>query len=139
MDTTELYIKMCEQSWPDLKAYRIYLSRKLRMLYALERKVVFWRDSVNTSNYDRGFPLWEQDQLQEMLRDVERLNTSIHNITLAYNFARFCGIDDEDSEGSSNIYIRKGSMEQLWLSFVMHEKYGKVWDGEQWRLISENL
>lgn len=24
------------------------------------------------------------------------------------------------------------SMEQLWLAFVMKEKYGKIWDGEDW-------
>ncbi len=24
------------------------------------------------------------------------------------------------------------SMEQLWLAFVMKEKYNKVWDGEEW-------
>ncbi len=25
-----------------------------------------------------------------------------------------------------------GSMEQLWLAFVMKEKYNKVWTGEEW-------
>ena len=25
------------------------------------------------------------------------------------------------------------SMEQLWLAFVMHEKYNKVWTGTEWR------
>lgn len=24
------------------------------------------------------------------------------------------------------------SIEQLWLAFVMHKKYGKVWDGQEW-------
>jgi hypothetical protein len=24
------------------------------------------------------------------------------------------------------------SMEQLWLAFVMREKYGKKWDGKEW-------
>ena len=27
------------------------------------------------------------------------------------------------------------SMEQLWLAFVMKEKYGKVWDGATWTLV----
>lgn len=26
----------------------------------------------------------------------------------------------------------KTTMEQLWLAFVMHELYGKTWDGEGW-------
>jgi len=31
-------------------------------------------------------------------------------------------------------YSERGnmSMEQLWLTFVMHEKYGKKWDGQEW-------
>jgi hypothetical protein len=28
--------------------------------------------------------------------------------------------------------VKFTSMEQLWLSFVMKEKYEKVWDGEEW-------
>ena len=28
----------------------------------------------------------------------------------------------------------KWSMEQLWFAFVMKEKYGKVWDGESWKI-----
>ncbi len=27
------------------------------------------------------------------------------------------------------------SMEQLWLAFVMKEKHGKTWDGNQWELV----
>ena len=26
----------------------------------------------------------------------------------------------------------QGLWEQLWLAFVMHEKYGKKWDGNDW-------
>jgi len=28
--------------------------------------------------------------------------------------------------------VKEGSMEQLWLAFVMKEKYNKVWNGEKW-------
>jgi hypothetical protein len=30
---------------------------------------------------------------------------------------------------------RIDSMEQLWLAFVMKEKYGKIWNGEEWVII----
>ena len=33
----------------------------------------------------------------------------------------------------SEIVVRGASMEQLWLAFVMKEKYNKVWDGEDWK------
>ena len=29
------------------------------------------------------------------------------------------------------------SMEQLWLAFVMHEKYGKKWDGKEWHFFTK--
>jgi len=78
------------------------------------------------------FWLPHQDQLQEMVRGLEKFDTSIQDITLACAFARFIGINNQDAEGRSNVFIRKGSMEQLWLAFVMKEKYHKVWDGNEW-------
>ena len=29
-------------------------------------------------------------------------------------------------------YCKFGSLEQVWLAFVMKEKYGKVWNGDDW-------
>ena len=98
-------------------------SRKDRKFYSAEAEGKF---------SDLKIWLPRQDELQKMLGDVPRFDTSIHSITLAYNFAKFCGIYDEDSEGSSNIHIRKGSMEQLWLGFVMKTLHEKVWDGSKW-------
>jgi hypothetical protein len=79
-----------------------------------------------------GIWLPYQHQLQDMLRHIDKFDTSIQSITIACNFARFIGIDDEDEEGRSNIHIRKGSMEQLWMAFVMKELYSKIWNGEDW-------
>jgi len=75
-----------------------------------------------------------QDQLQEMLlADPDnRFDTTVCYITLTYNFARFCGIDDEDAEGMSNVDLRKESLEVLWLAFVMAEMYSKEWNGKKW-------
>jgi len=81
--------------------------------------------------------LWfpHQSQLQEILLEDpdNRFNTSICSITLVCQFAKFLGIFDEDAEGRSNIYLRKESLEVLWLAFVMFELYQKVWDGKDWR------
>ena len=125
MDTSETYIKMCEKAWkflkPDIPIGELLFSRRLRMLYVLDGKVVHWRESVNTSNSDRAFPLLEQDQLQEMIGNYENC--------LAL-------IDRYDQESSVDYdYPEVKSMEQLWLAFVMKEKYSKVWSGAQWEAV----
>ena len=59
-----------------------------------------------------------QDQLQEMMSDeLLGLQTVC---AVIYEFAVSAG-------ETSGITI-DGSMEQLWLAFVMHEKYQKIWD-----------
>ena len=132
MDKTENYIKMhlalppCMQKTPCEGDY--YYDRDTGKAGGRMGVVYF-----DTSNLIK---LYEQDQLQEMLRDIEKFDTSIQNITILCNFARFCGIDNEDAEGRSNIHIRKGSMEQLWICFVMKELHNKTWDGTAWNLIT---
>ena len=121
MDISETYIKMCEKAWSDLKEYEPLFSRRMRMLYVVDDKVGHWRLVVNISNYDRAFPLWEQDQLQEMVKR-RRLADSLDD------FARFCGFYRGRKLA---VHIFK-SMETIWLAFVMKEKYSKIWDGENW-------
>jgi hypothetical protein len=66
-----------------------------------------------------------QDQLQEMIVKEESAKLA----DLEMRFHDFC-LDP------TTIYVRKKkylhSMEQLWLAFVMREKYNKVWNGEEW-------
>ena len=72
--------------------------------------------------FDKFYPqsdvIWliRQDQLQDMYRK------SIPAIILLHKFKEWAY---KEHEGLT-------SMEQLWLAFVMHEKYGKKWDGEDW-------
>jgi len=141
MDTSETYIKMMGKAWPYLKddahsGNLMLFSRRLRMLYVLDGKVVLWRDKINTGNMDRAFPLLEQDQLQEMLGfDLEDL------VKLFYEFAMCMWASYEDDEiyrrfdyGLCHHYanIEITSMEQLWLAFYMTEKRNKYWNGEDW-------
>ena len=67
--------------------------------------------------HTHGIPtcLFRQDQLQEMV-DGDWIESFI---TFMWWY------QDENTE----IYK---SMEQLWLSLVMKEKYGKTWNGEEW-------
>jgi len=81
---------------------------------------------------DRHIWLPRQDQLQEMvLGKVTKQFDFVSDLqALCFNFREWSQKDDADSW----IDFRNEftSMEQLWLAFVMKEKYGKVWDGSEW-------
>ena len=70
------------------------------------------------------FPTWlpRQDQLQKMVEDKDGCEEYWYNRLIA----------------DFNIYCMKikdpiFSPEQLWLAFVMKEKYNKTWNGEDWK------
>lgn len=60
-----------------------------------------------------------QDQLQDM----------VDWSGYGYKVSTICYQIDEFYEKGGIVW---GSMEQLWLAFVMHEKYGKKWNGGDW-------
>lgn len=64
-----------------------------------------------------------QGELQEML--IPKPYFSVQNLLSFF----FDWVDWNDDEGEFSKYT---SMEQLWLAFMMKEKYNKVWDGERW-------
>ena len=61
-----------------------------------------------------------QDQLQEMVFQLGEPPTAY--IVLLREFM----------QRNSPYYVMFASMEQLWLAFVMKEKFNKTWDGEKW-------
>lgn len=78
----------------------------------------------NLSFSDEGFPVFRQDQLQEMVTDCAydiRFSTAMQS--LIYHLNKFM---------EYNSVPHCNSMEQLWLAFVMNEEYGKAWNGEDW-------
>jgi len=114
MDTSETYIKMCnceeiQGQWkPNKIDFAPYYSLAIPM--NIPRKSRVW--------------LPRQDQLQEMVGEE-------YPIDLLYGFHRFyntmgCDLYPHTINGA------KTSMEQLWLAFVMKEKYNKVWYGSDW-------
>lgn len=62
-----------------------------------------------------------QDQLQEMI-DWNQWQLTARYSEFVHNQA-----------GQENPESYFTSMEQLWLAFVMKEKYDKVWDGDNWK------
>ena len=120
MDTSKEYIKMC------------YEAKELQ-----DRDFVYFmthpKEYVGEYNCEHGGVMtWlpRQDQLQEMIKfePWEGQTTSLHR--LFFKFREFVQNDDADTW-----WDFKGdftSMEQLWLAFVMKEKYNKVWNNAQW-------
>lgn len=118
MDISETYKKMCRQ------AERV-------------APELFYKDVFDVHDYaflvEGNDLLWwlpRQGQLQEML-----LTPLVDIFTLNYNFYNFIFKQGEFivTECASQF----GSMEQLWLAFVMKEKYNKIWDGEEWKQSKE--
>ena len=67
-----------------------------------------------------------QEQLQDMLgKPVGNLPQAFYSFT-----------QTEYYQGNTPIGMF-GSMLQLWLAFVMRERFGKIWDGEKWVDVSE--
>jgi len=69
--------------------------------------------------------LWlpRQDQLQKMVKEDGETDLEIL-ADFSYGMIEF-----SSKYGGT---LKFTSMEQLWLAFVMKEKYNKTWDGEKW-------
>ena len=77
-----------------------------------------------TLRFEGDDNIWlpRQDQLQGMVVD------GYEACGLLFNFYHWF----EDNKHDFITPYLDYSMEQLWLAFVMKEKYNKVWNGEEW-------
>jgi len=62
-----------------------------------------------------------QDQLQEMIYSSPDMEEVV-------KFA----IKVHQNDVNTEYYLNSGSLEQLWLKYVMKEKFNKTWNGEDW-------
>ncbi len=124
MDAMRQYIKMCKQAWEIQESHPVLQECDYQYYLGDEETpcgVFLWSHTPNW-HPARGQFIWlpRQDQLQAMI--PEDINHP-HLLVLRFKEA-ICG-------GPCS-YPGLNSMEQLWLAFVMKEKYGKVWNGEDW-------
>jgi hypothetical protein len=147
MDTSETYIKMRLAAIPDLGMgappnlplgddgpawvdYCVFIDRHGNYYYSRINMRPIGEGVLSTTMLER------QDQLQEMLEDCSNLPYSSHNFGLVLRFMCFLTGEDDvcTHEGVSEgrYTYQFTSMEQLWLAFVMNQKFGKVWNGEKW-------
>ncbi len=145
MDKTETYIKMCD--CPEIQ--KGHEPADWDYYYLLEIAKHPWDGIFVLSGYgtDGGYygpdpvvincheysfrkKVWlpTQDKLQEMVTDT--IDCPSHSscaifINVGHRIHQWC---DE----AWDYWMQFTSMEQLWLAFVMKEKYNKTWDGEKW-------
>ena len=123
MDNSEQYIKMRLTAIPYLGLGTSILSG----MFVVTEDVFVDNKGDFYIHCDRA-PYWcqleRQDQLQEMYLKDMPAGTYIKIFTLLEEF-----YGHFETQGYPSYAF---SMEQLWLAFVMWEKFGKVWDGETW-------
>ena len=134
MDTTPKYIKMCEKAplrktWEPMPGDFIYSQRdgvKILDVALIELAELIPFGQNKTRIKADMIPLFRQDQLQEM---VINFGHGHQNAGILVGLSIF-----SDEYGYND-----GSMEQLWLAYVMYEKYGKVWDDKKEEWTEDNL
>ena len=88
----------------------------------------FWAGENNTAHVEDYIWLPTQEQLQKMI-DCTGYMFTFHE--------RWSEKEPKQLEWVGERAIHQWfviglSMNQLWLAFVMKEKYSKIWDGEEW-------
>jgi len=147
MDTSKEYILMCEKAkklqimWKPVLTDIIFdkMTSHVEILGLLEdahrRYYQFW-EGINQNDisiFSNYIWLPRQGQLQDMIGSYkEAFNLFCHyGWRISEGYDTYCGKPDRDLQ---NTYIEQfTSMEQLWLAFVMKEKYNKQWNGKDWK------
>ena len=124
MDTSETYIKMRLAAIPDLKMGEppcVTMGFPIHYMDVTTNTWVDKRGNWYHSTENEAVQLERQDQLQGMFGDYQKCLDQIHNFQCP------------EGNGYQQVwYTYCTSMEQLWLAFVMKEKYNKMWDGTKW-------
>ena len=132
MDTSKEYIKMCERAGEIQKLVPVNLQghhyRWDNHIHILEGEYYYWKIEIHEIDKEK---IWlpRQDQLQEMVGKYESCVISFFDY-LKNNTGGWR--DGSDGFADPDIYEKFTSMEQLWLAFVMKEKFNKTWNGKDW-------
>ncbi len=133
---TDNYIKMCEKAEEIQKEWKPKIGDKVKhRLTAVQFISPYDKNTYSDDFYrEEGYTyLPTQEQLQEIINaysNYERVN----------RFYDFVHLDaDEYGYNEWCEFVNNASMNELWLAFVMHEKYHKVWTGEKWKEVVKKM
>ena len=118
MDTSESYIKMCEQA----KEIQAICNYNRYDYFGVRNSKHTFRWDINNKPRDEYIWLPRQDQLQEMAEPISK-DELIRRFFEWYHH----WFMSQDAPTACHT-----SMEQLWLAFVMKEKYNKIWSNGDW-------
>ena len=127
MDTSEKYIEMCRAAEEIQKEWNPKIGDRYWLVgsHHFGTTIVIDVDAMS-SVWSMWIP--RQDQLQDLLGD------DLRDIAEGfYDYMTTGGYDYECPEFNDARCKEYGSMEQLWLAYVMETKYGKQWDDSSWR------
>lgn len=134
MDTSEQYIKMCEKDEEIQKLDRYayfdyYADPESRRTFRGDNNMDSGKNIMAFSVIKHEKFIWlpTQDRLQEMVIRGDWGNIPLFAVDQIETFRRKTSFQNYP-------YYQKwfATQEQLWLAFVMKEKFGKVWNGEDW-------
>lgn len=141
-----VYIKMCRQAKEIQRAPVVgdYVSseREAGLLWASEKRgnEIHYQVLRHGALYYRDSLVWLPDQasLQEMVPIKCRCGMEwLHQGSQIQHFGNWLINYEEELEmrciEKNVVFVGITTWEQFWLAFVMHKKYGKVWDGEKWQ------
>jgi len=130
MDDTKEYIEKCRKAveiqeyWHN-SSHMISEWARSYFVSPKDGSLIHYYDFESYPQHSTGYtwlPL--QGQLQDML-DYELGE-------LHYRFYDYVQKEGHNPNNWETALIKYKSMEQLWLAFVMHEKYDKKWNEEDW-------
>jgi len=130
MDTSKEYIEMCEKAEEIQGNHKIVSGDYFNdgeicaEVLEVENNEGYLIKSIYGKYFLPSECVWlpRQDQLQEMINQ-DYLTGFIYDL---YEFSKEWLYHDNGND------LRFTSLEQLWLAFVMYEKFNKVWDGKEW-------
>ena len=127
MDNTPEYIEICRkaveiQEWWYNNTHTISEFARSYFISSEDNSLIHYYDFGDYPQHSKDYTwLPCQDQLQGIMLKSGNVIFDI--------ICRFTDWFRHESDDSINDSL---SGEQIWLTFVMHEKYGKKWDGKDW-------
>lgn len=110
----------------------VYTDDKFTILDGLASQSGGHYDYTSVAKIHRSDIIWlpRQDQLQKILGKQQEFILGV-DCSCQEAWSQIGAINN--FKGINWDYLRSmASMEQLWLAFVMKEKYNKTWNGEDW-------
>ena len=135
MDTSKEYVLMCEKAVEIQEKF--YKDENWYFVYSKNADKCFAILPIVEKQVKREWYVWlpRQDQLQEMCIGNNYCENWLDVLSDFYDYITNRGEwagEQMISGWFDKDYVKEKSMEQLWMAFVMKEKYGKTWNGEEW-------